>query len=109
MINFSSISQDQPSQEDTAIPIFAQKAVDRCRVMLPGELQSTSAIFYEDQFYAYVKFFSTLEAARQKALLMQHRGNTVVLTRVPKGLVLWVLEPEACPVKRRIRKSDREF
>jgi UDP-N-acetylmuramoylalanine-D-glutamate ligase len=107
MVNFSSVGQNQKGMD--FIPIFAQKAVDRCHVMLPGESRSTSAICYEEQFYAYVRFFSNVEAAHQKALLMSQRGNTVVLTRVPKGLVLWVLEPDASPVKRGSRKSDREF
>jgi hypothetical protein len=56
-------------------------------------------VCFEGQFYAYVKFFPTVEAARQKANLMIQRGNTVLLTRVPKGLVLWVLEPDAQPVQ----------
>ncbi|WAL62285.1 hypothetical protein [Thermocoleostomius sinensis] len=107
MIHVSSMGQQQLAA--TSIPIFAQKAVDRVRVMLPDESRSTSAICYDDQFYVYVKFFSTLEAAHRKALLMYQRGSTVVLTRVPKGLVLWVLEPGACPVKRKIGKIDREF
>lgn len=83
-------------------PIFAQKLVDRCHVFLPGESKPTSAICYDGQFYAYVKFFSTPEAARQKAELLVQRGNTAILTRVPKGLVLWVLEPDAQPAKLRI-------
>lgn len=80
-------------------PVFAQKLVDRCHVLLPNESTPTSAICYEGQFYAYVKFFPTLEAARQKAELVMKRGNAAILTRVPKGLVLWVLEPDARPIK----------
>ncbi|WP_416670392.1 hypothetical protein [Egbenema bharatensis] len=81
-------------------PIFVQKLVDCCHVTLPGTEKPTSAIHYEGQFYTYVKFFPSLEAARQKAELMTHRGNTVILTRVTKGLVLWVLEPDARPVPK---------
>lgn len=88
--------RNQPAMEPT--PIFAQKIVDRCHVTLPGTPKPTSAIFYEGQYYAYVRFFPTVETARQKAQLMSQRGNTVILTRVPKGLVLWVLEPDAQPV-----------
>ncbi|NJO43651.1 MAG: hypothetical protein HC769_03240 [Cyanobacteria bacterium CRU_2_1] len=81
-------------------PIFAQKLVDRCHVLLPDTPRPTSAICYEEQFYAYVRFFPNAEVGRQKAALMTKRGNTVILTRVPKGLVLWVLEPEAQPVQK---------
>lgn len=82
------------------IPIFAQKAVDRCHVNLPDTPKPTSAVCYEGQYYAFVKFFSNLDTARQKAELMAKRGNTVILTRVPKGLVLWVHEPDAQVVQK---------
>jgi hypothetical protein len=76
-------------------PILFQKVVDKCHVLLPDTPRPTSAIIFEDQFYVFVKFFPTVEAARRAAQRMTDRGNTVVLTRIPKGLVLWVLEPDA--------------
>jgi len=76
-------------------PILSQKVVDKCHVLLPDTPIPTSAIIFEDQFYVFVKFFPTVEAARRAAERMTNWGNTVVLTRIPKGLVLWVLEPEA--------------
>jgi hypothetical protein len=79
-------------------PIFAQKAVERCHIALPDVPEPTGAIHYGGQYYAYVKFFPTVEIARQKAALMTQRGSTVLLTRVPKGLVLWVLEIDAQPI-----------
>lgn len=76
-------------------PIFSQKLVDRCHILLPDTPKPTSAICYEGEYYAYVKFFLTVETARHKADLMARRGNRVLLTRIPKGLVLWVHEPDA--------------
>jgi hypothetical protein len=87
-----------PAMEPT--PIFSQKLVDRCHILLPDTSKPTSAIYYEGQYYAYVKFFPTVEIARQKAALLAQRGNLVLLTRVPKGLVLWVHEPEAQPIAK---------
>ncbi|WP_143467612.1 hypothetical protein [Leptolyngbya ohadii] len=81
-------------------PIFSQKLVDRCHVILPDTPKPTSAIYYDGQYYAYVKCYPTLEAARRKAEMMSQRGNTVLLTRVPRGLVLWVLERDAKPVSK---------
>lgn len=81
-------------------PIFSQKLVDRCHVILPDTPRPTSAIYYDGQYYAYVKCYPTLEAARRKAEMMSQRGNTVLLTRIPKGLVLWVMEPDAKPVSK---------
>lgn len=96
--NYSSLNRNTTE----SAPIFAQKLVDRCHVFLPDESKPTSAIHYDGQFYVYVKFFLTMESARQKAELMIARGNAVILTRVPKGLVLWVLEPDAKPIKPQI-------
>ena len=79
-------------------PIFAQKVVERCHVILPDTPKPTSAVFYDGNYYAFVKCFPNVETARQKAELMTQRGNTVILTRIPKGLVLWVLERDAKPV-----------
>lgn len=87
-------------------PIFVQKLVDCCHILLPGTDKPSSAICYEGQFYSYVRFFSDVAAARQKAELMHQRGNVVILTRVPKGLVLWVLEPDARPVVARAARSS---
>lgn len=92
------VSRFMPQNPATAMeptPIFSQKLVDRCHIVLPDTPKPTSAICYEGQYYAYVKFFPNVETARQKADLMTQRGNAVLLTRVPKGLVLWVHEPDA--------------
>lgn len=82
------------------IPIVMQKVTDRCHVRLPGTAKPTSAITFDDKFYIFVKFFSSDAIARHKADLMVSRGNQVVLTRVPKGLVLWTLEADAELVNR---------
>lgn len=82
------------------IPIVMQKVTDRCHVLLPKTAKPMSAISFEDKFYIFVKFFPSDTVARQKADLMVSRGNQVVLTRVPKGLVLWTLESDAELVNR---------
>jgi hypothetical protein len=86
-------------------PILSHKLVDRCHVILPDTPKPIGAIYYDRQYYAYVKCFPTVEIARRKAELMTQRGNTVLLTRIPKGLVLWVLEPDAKPVPKPAPKS----
>jgi hypothetical protein len=85
-------------------PIFSQKAVERCHVVLPTVPEPVSAICYEGEYYVYVKFFPTAEIAQQKAGLMKQRGNSVLLTRIPKGLVLWVLESDAKLIQKRDKR-----
>jgi hypothetical protein len=88
------------SQPKRLIPIVMQKVTDRCHVVLPETNKPTSAIILDDKFYIFVKFFPSDAIARQKAELMVSRGNQVVLTRVPKGLVLWAMEADAQLVNR---------
>lgn len=85
------------------IPIFAQKALDRCHIVLPDSPQPIGALIYEGCYYAYVKFFAEEDKAKRIAQRLQQKGNEVVLTRVRKGLVLWVLEPDARPTRRAVR------
>ncbi|NJN86701.1 MAG: hypothetical protein HC881_10785 [Leptolyngbyaceae cyanobacterium SL_7_1] len=90
-------------------PIVLQKLVKRCHVALPDTLEPVSAIVFEQQFYAYVRFFPTSEAAQRGATRMVERGNRVVLTRIPKGLVLWVWVPDALLIPssaKSTKKSD---
>ncbi|MEB3356104.1 MAG: hypothetical protein VKK04_05210 [Synechococcales bacterium] len=84
-------------------PIFAQKALDRCHVIIPDMPKPISAVVYEGQFYSYVKLFKDLESAQRGAKRLTEKGNKVILTRVRKGLVLWILELDARQTERALR------
>lgn len=75
--------------------ILRQKAVKSCHINLPDTPKPISAIFYSGKFYSYVKCFPSLELAKKGAMRLMERGNAVVLTQAPKGLVLWVMEQDA--------------
>jgi hypothetical protein len=72
-----------------------QSAIKTCHIYLPDFPKPVGAIVHNNQFYSYVKFYPTLEAAQRGVERMIKLDNAVVLTQVPKGLVLWVLEPDA--------------
>lgn len=91
--SFNSESRSKIHKEPA--PIFSQKLVERCHVTFPDMIQPVGAIAFEGQYYAYVKFFPTVEAAQRGAERLMEKGNAVIITRIPKGLVLWVHEPEA--------------
>lgn len=86
------------SSMEPNIPLLPQRLVKCCHVQLPDTPKPTSAIVYQGRFYAYVKRFPTLEAAQRGAQRLVQRGNAVVLTQIPKGAVVWVLELDAQPV-----------
>ncbi len=89
-----------PQKPVRNIPIFAQKALDRCHIVFPDSPDPTGAIIFENKYYAYVKFFEDQEKAKKVAQRLVGKGNEVILTRVRKGLVLWVLEPDAQRIGR---------
>jgi hypothetical protein len=59
-----------------------------------------SAIQYQDRFYSYLKFYPTVEPAQRAAKRLIVKGEAVILTQIPKGLILWVFEPDAQLAKR---------
>jgi hypothetical protein len=87
------------SSAKVTVPVFAQKALDRCHVVFPDCAQPTGAIMYEKSYYVYVRFFASPEKAQNAAQRLIGKGRKVILTRVRKGIVLWVHEPEAQPAR----------
>lgn len=83
-----------------AVPLLNSQSLRKCHVLLPGEPKASSAIIYGNQYYVYVRIFSDAESAQRAVDRMQQKGNKVVLTETRRGLVLWVLEPDARPVVR---------
>ncbi len=76
-------------------PILEKAAIKSCHICLPDTPHPISAIVYKEQFYSYVKVFRDLEAAHRAATRLMAKGNSVVWTSTPKGLILWVLETDA--------------
>lgn len=75
--------------------ILPRSAFKPCHIRVPDMDRPMGAIAYNNHLYSYVRFYPTLEAAQRGADRLLQRGNRIVLTQVPKGLVLWVLEPDA--------------
>ncbi len=89
---------DAPLNQPTGnlrCPIIDQKLVINCHIYLPDTPKAVSAICYNGDYYSYVRLYPNVEAAQRGVDRMLSLGNTVVLTQVRKGLVLWVLEPDA--------------
>jgi hypothetical protein len=83
------------------LPVLQRQAYKTCHIQLPDTPEPISAIVYANQFYSYVRFYSSLEATQRASERLIRLGNQVVLTQVPKGLVLWVFEPDAQLVSKK--------
>jgi hypothetical protein len=75
--------------------IVDRRSVKTCHIYLPNEPKPISAIAYNGHLYGYVRFYADLDAAQRAADRLVQRGNAAVLTKTVKGLVLWVIEPDA--------------
>ncbi len=77
--------------------ILNRSQVKTCHIVLPDMPKPMGAIVYENRLYSFVKAYPTLTAAQTAAHRLIKHGNHVVLTEAPRGLVLWVFEPDAKP------------
>jgi hypothetical protein len=75
--------------------ILNRQAFKSCHIYLPDLPKPVGAIAIGNQLFSFVRFYPTLEAAQRGCDRLTQRGNQAVLTQIPKGLVLWVLEPDA--------------
>lgn len=80
---------------DMPCPIIDQRLVINCHIRLPDTPKAVSAVCYNGDYYSYVRLYPTVEAAKRGVDRSMTLGNTVILTQVRKGFVLWVLEPDA--------------
>jgi hypothetical protein len=78
-----------------AVVLLNRKDVRTCHIVLPDEPKPISAIRYQNKFYSYLKFYPSTEPAQRAAGRLIEKGEAVVLTQIPKGLILWVFEPDA--------------
>lgn len=78
-----------------SIPIQAMKDVRRCHVTIPDMDKPVGAVFYNNSYYSYVMAYTKKDAAHRGAHRLSQKGNRVLLTRTPRGLILWVAEPDA--------------
>ncbi len=75
--------------------ILNLKNVGRCHITLPDDPKPIAAVIHNNRYYAYVKLFTDTDSAERAIARLQEKGNKVVLTQTRRGLVVWVLEPDA--------------
>lgn len=69
-----------------------------CHVHTPDDRQPLAAIEVGGQYYSFFRAESSEDRAVEVAIKLQYRGDVTVITRIPKGFSIWVLEPEAQPL-----------
>ncbi len=85
----------QPAENLSEASVLDNHDVQHCHITAPDLPKPMGAIAHAGKLYSYLRLFPTLEAAQRAAARSMTRGNQVLLTRVRKGFVLWILEPDA--------------
>ena len=77
------------------VPVLQIKDLKRCHILVPDGAKPMGAVFHNNCYYSYVMAYSAEDAAQRGATRLSKKGNKVILTRTPRGLILWVAEPDA--------------
>ncbi|NET09547.1 MAG: hypothetical protein F6K09_19905 [Merismopedia sp. SIO2A8] len=85
----------QDISEVETIPVLEMRDVKRCHILVPDVAKPIGAVFHHNRYYSYVMAYADESAAHRGAQRLMKKGNQVLLTKAPRRLVLWVLEPDA--------------
>lgn len=69
-----------------------------CHVWLPNWGERVSAIFVDRAYYSFFRAVRDAEEALVLTAKFGRKGNPTVITKIPKGYAIWVIEPDASPV-----------
>lgn len=79
-----------------------------CYVTLADEAKPIAAIEYQDAYFSFFKTVADRSRAEQLAAKLLNKGNSLVMVEIPRGVSLWIHEPDAQPVLRQPkRRGDR--
>jgi hypothetical protein len=84
------------SLEILAFPILTdRRRYHTCFIELPGEEKPVAAIEVIGKYYSYARFSPTEDKAFETTLRLLDKNRLSMITKIPKGYVVWMLEPEA--------------
>ena len=66
-----------------------------CHIYLPDSGDRMAAITINNLYYSFFRVEKTEKRAREVCTKLSQRGYSPVLTKIPKGLAIWTLEPNA--------------
>lgn len=65
-----------------------------CHITVPDLEQPVAAILVDGEFYSFFKAVKEAEKVLAIAAKLGNSGDRTVITKTPKGYVIWVKEPE---------------
>ncbi len=95
-----------PSMTVEQLPKTVRILTDRsqyrhCHIVVPDVEGKLPSIELDQQYFYFFRAFEDLQRALSLAAKLTKQGDRVVITNIPKGIALWVLEPDAQPVPKK--------
>lgn len=91
----SGLSNLSPSGLPTAEILELRTDYRSCHIVLPDSNERTAAIAFAGEYYSFFRVEKSEARAQSICAKLIQRGHRPVITRVPKGFVVWTLEPNA--------------
>lgn len=88
---------DAPSTEEELLyrVLTSQSQYSKHYVRLPGLDRAVLAVLFEGCFYSLFKTSQDIKQLAQIVKKISQRGDKTVVTRMPQGYGVWILEPDA--------------
>jgi hypothetical protein len=95
-----------PSMTVEQLPQTFKSLTDRsqyrhCHITVSDVDGKLPAIELDKQYFYFFKVVEDLQRASSLSAKLEKQGDRVVITNIPKGIALWVLEPNAQPVPKK--------
>lgn len=96
---------------DPLIPLPAVRVIEfrhqyqPCHIQTPDVEARVAAIELDGEYYSFFRVEANQFAALKLASRLQQRKDVPIVTQIPKGYAIWVLEPDA----RRVSASTASY
>ncbi len=91
------LNQSDKSQNPCKI-LTSRKQYTTCKARIKGLDRPVSVVCYEGQYYCLFKTVQDIKQAAEIVKRISRRGNCTVVTRMPQGYGVWILEAHAKPI-----------
>jgi len=95
------------NSSDTPHVLESRNRYRSCHIVLSDTGERMPAIQFEGEYYSFFRSVTDKQRALELASKLQNRGHSAVVTKTPKGFVVWAYEPNARLAKPRSSTAKR--
>jgi hypothetical protein len=95
---FSPIESESTTNSTGPAPtkiIQSKNQYHTCRIKVPDLEKPVAAVCVDQEYYSFFKAVEAADKTLEIVAKLGHVGDSTVITKTPKGYVIWVKEPNA--------------